>query len=261
MRQSKTALWIALGILLPPIILLITVHPIAQPLWYHDFADQRTFFGIPHFYNVVSNLPFVAFGLWGLWYVARCPTEERFQGRLDRWLYGMFFAFVFLTGIGSVYYHAHPDNDRLLWDRLPLALAFMALFALILAERVSYSLGIMLFLPLLFLGAGSVSEGWGQGDLRPYFLVQLYPLVVIPVLLILFPARFTLTQDLYAALVCYLLAKALEILDRQVYSQGQIISGHTLKHLVASLAPLFILHMIRGRRFAGHIGTAPTINS
>ena len=129
----------------------------------------------------------------------------------------------------------------------------MALFALILAERVHYWAGIALFIPLVILGGASVvywhvSEGWGEGDLRPYLLVQLYPLVAIPIILVLFRARFTLTQDLYAALCCYLVAKALELLDRQVYSQGQIVSGHTLKHLVAALGPYFILHMIQRRR-------------
>ena len=33
--------------------------PIAQDPLYHAFADQRALLGVPHFWNVVSNLPFV----------------------------------------------------------------------------------------------------------------------------------------------------------------------------------------------------------
>ncbi len=158
-----------------------------------------------------------------------------------------------LTGIGSAYYHSMPNNERLFWDRLPLTVAFMSLFALIVAERVNYRLGTTLFVPLILLGGGTViywqlTENWGNGDMRPYLLVQIYPLLVIPLLLWLYPARFTGTSNLYAALACYVLAKGLEFLDRQIYAQGQIISGHTLKHLLAVLGPLFILHMIRRRQ-------------
>ena len=45
---------------------LFLLPPIVQNQDYHDFADQRTLFGIPHFWNVVSNLPFVAVGAAGL---------------------------------------------------------------------------------------------------------------------------------------------------------------------------------------------------
>jgi hypothetical protein len=38
---------------------------IAQPLNYHQFADQRPFFSVPNFFNVVSNAPFLIAGVWG----------------------------------------------------------------------------------------------------------------------------------------------------------------------------------------------------
>lgn len=247
--MKQLFVWLGLGLV--PVLLLLVVPAFPQPLWYHDFADQRCLLCVPHMMNVVSNVPFVVVGLWGLAYVARC-ARERFQGRADRGFYAVFFVAVALTGVGSAYYHSLPNNDRLLWDRLPLAVAFMALFALILAERVHQRAGV-LFVPLVLLGGGSVvywhlTESWGQGDLRPYLLVQLYPLVTLPIILWLFPARFTGTQDLYAALACYVVAKGLEILDRPTYAQGQLVSGHTLKHLVAALGPYFVLHMLKWRR-------------
>src|SRR5262245_46712761 len=112
----------------------------AQPQWYHDFADQRPLLGIPHALNVLSNLPFVAVGVLGVLFVAS-PAARRpggpFLEASERRAFAVFFAAVALTGIGSAYYHAEPGNDRLLWDRLPLAVAFMALFAATIAERIS----------------------------------------------------------------------------------------------------------------------------
>jgi hypothetical protein len=232
---------------------------LAQPQWYHDFADQRCLLCVPHALNVLSNLPFVLVGLVGLWFTLKPhPFHRRaFIHPAERWLFVTLFAAIVLTGIGSAYYHADPTNARLLWDRLPLAVAFMALFAAVIADRVSARAGITLFLPLVLLGASSVvywhvSELRGAGDLRPYLFVQLFPLLAVPLMLLLLPPRYTRGADLVAALVCYLLAKALELLDAQVYAHGQVVSGHTLKHLVAGLSGLWLVVMVVKRRPVGH---------
>jgi hypothetical protein len=46
----------------------------------------------------------------------------------------------------------------------------------------------------------------------------------------------------------YVLAKLLEHLDGQVYSALGLVSGHTLKHLAASLGALWILLLLMQRR-------------
>jgi hypothetical protein len=242
----------------------------AQPLWYHDFADQRTLINIPHALNVLSNLPFVIVGVWGVCFLLT-PAARRPGGAFihsaERWPYFLFFAGVALTGVGSAYYHADPNNARLLWDRLPLAIAFMALFAALLGERLHRKAGLALFVPLALAGAGSVvywhlSEIQGAGDLRPYLFVQLFPLAAVPLLLLLFPARYTRSADLFAGLLCYVLAKGLELLDAQIYGQGQLVSGHTLKHLAAGLSAWWILHMLKHRRpVACQPASAPTPGS
>ena len=88
-----------------------------------------------------------------------------FRESSQRWPYVFFFAAIALTGVGSAYYHWHPDNDRLLWDRLPLAIAFMALFAIIIAERIDRRVGMWLFVPLVILGGGSVVYWHVTGNL------------------------------------------------------------------------------------------------
>jgi hypothetical protein len=228
---------------------------LAQPQWYHDFADQRCLLHIPHALNVLSNLPFVLVGVLGVLFVAS-PAAGRPGGPFlqpgERLRYAVVFAAIALTGLGSAYYHAEPGNARLVWDRLPLAVAFMAFFAITLDERV-HPKAAALFLPLVLLGGASVvywhlSEVHGGGDLRLYLFVQLYPLLATPVILLLFPPRYTRGADLVAALLCYLLAKALELLDAQVYAQGGFVSGHTLKHLVAGLSAGWLLYMVMKRR-------------
>ncbi|PYU18912.1 MAG: hypothetical protein DMG30_26090 [Acidobacteria bacterium] len=118
--------------------------------------------------------------------------------------YAVFFLGVALTSIGSAYYHWAPDNGRLVWDRLPMSIAFMSLLAAIITERITVNAGLRSLLPLMALGIASVlywhlTELKGQGDLRLYGLVQFYPVMAIPLLLTLFPARYTRSADLFVA--------------------------------------------------------------
>ena len=92
---------------------LLLLPPIPQDQNYHDFADQRTLLGIPHFWNVVSNIPFIVIGAVGLWPLRRSPAIV------------ILFLGILLTGFGSAYYHLDPDDSTLFWDRLPMAVSFM----------------------------------------------------------------------------------------------------------------------------------------
>jgi ceramidase len=155
-KVQRFALPILIGLAAVGALLLFIVPPIAQPQWYHDFADQRLLLGIPNFWNVISNLPFLIVGGWGIWYVMASRSAHGVPDSTERWIYLFFFFTVALTGIGSAYYHLEPNNDRFVWDRLPLAMMFMALFAIIIAERLSRRTGILLFVPLAIMGAASL---------------------------------------------------------------------------------------------------------
>lgn len=235
--------------------LFALVGPYPQPLWYHAFADQRTLWGVPHALNVLSNFPFVLFGLWGIAYLASDRSERpgAFVERTERIPYWVFFVGLALTGLGSGYYHADPGNAKLAWDRAPLTIAFMGLFVGVLAERVHVACARCLLWPLVLAGVASVvywdwTERAGAGDLRPYFAVQFFPLIALVLLLTFYPARYTRTGDLVASLTCYVFAKALESLDGQIYDRAGFVSGHTLKHLVAGGSAAFVLLMLAKRR-------------
>jgi hypothetical protein len=257
---DRRSFWLRLAAVLAPgvvgAIVLFAGPPLPQSQGYHHFADQRTFLGVPNCLNVVSNLPFLVVGLLGLRGVLRRDAvgpDRPFLTAPERWPYVVFFLGVGLTAFGSAYYHLDPTNTRLVWDRLPIAVTFMALFAAILGERLGVSIGRHLLLPLVLLGIGTVvywdaGERLGHGDLRPYYVVQFYPMLAIPLLLLLFPPRYTGTAGLFAAVGWYGLAKVLEhLLDAPLYQMFSV-SGHTLKHLSAACGAYAILRMVQLRR-------------
>jgi hypothetical protein len=90
------------------------------------------------------------------------------------------------------------------------------------------------------------TELHGRGDLRPYFLVQFYPMAAIPLICWLFPqGRYTDGRFVAGVFATYAIAKILELYDQFVFHiLGECISGHSLKHLVAALTPLVVLAMV-----------------
>ncbi len=157
-----------LAVLVGGTLAALLADPVAQDPAYHLFADRRSLFGIPNFLDVVSNLPFALVGAAGLYFVSRGTSDAS-----NSTAWRVFFIGVFLTAFGSGYYHLAPDNDTLVWDRLPMTIAFMGFVAIIIGEYLSERLAKTLLLPLLVAGAASVfywahTEALGRGDLRAY---------------------------------------------------------------------------------------------
>jgi hypothetical protein len=231
---------------------LFIIEPVPQPLSYHQFVDMRSWLGISNFGDVVSNLPFALTGGAGLWYVFGPRGSSIFDCRADRLPYAVFFTGVSLVSIGSAYYHLAPDNGRLVWDRLPMSVTFMALFSAFIADRIHSRIGTYWLMPS-FICAGllsviywDLSETLGQGDLRWYFLVQFFPILALPVICWLFPeGRYTSARHLAWVIVWYAASKALEFLDVEIFRLlGNSVSGHTLKHLASAIAVVIVLLMI-----------------
>ena len=247
-RAKAPILLIAPAVILAIVAMFFPAIP--QPLSYHNFADHRGWLGIPNFGDVVSNVPFAIVGIWGL-VVMFTPGKLQFLDSRERWPYLLMFASLILTAIGSGYYHLAPDNARLVWDRIPIMIVFMALLAAVVAERAGVNTGLALFPVLEIVGVASVlywqsTEQRGHGDLRLYAAVQVYAILIL-LLALLLPPRFTGGSDLVVVLGFYALAKVLEGCDRQVFALGHIVSGHTLKHLAAAAAGFWVLRMMKKR--------------
>ena len=224
---------------------------IPQDPEYHLFADNRPIYNIPNFWDVLSNVPLLIVGIWGMIRTVPRPRTPAFNEAYERWPYVVFFLGITLTCYGSAFYHWSPENRTLMWDRLPMAVAFMGIFSGTLGDRINPKAGTLCLVPMLLAGIGSavywyLSELNGSGDLRPYILMQFFTITAILLLLALFPARYTHAGWMIGCGAAYIAAKVLEILDRQIFDMLRI-SGHTLKHVAASLAAACIVVMLRRR--------------
>jgi hypothetical protein len=75
------------------------------------------------------------------------------------------------------------------------------------------------------------------------------PLLIVPILMVLFRPKYTHQWLLPVALASYMLSKLLEAYDREVFVYTQsYFSGHTLKHLLAALSCYVVLMMLKMRK-------------
>ena len=223
---------------------------IAQDPAYHRFADDTSLLAMPNGLNVLSNLVLLWVGLEGLYRLLR-QRSLRIVEEI-RLAYAFFFTALVLIAAGSAWYHWSPDNVSLALDRLPMTLAFMSFFTILLGERVSLRLARSLFPLLLLAGIASIgywqySEAAGRGDLRPYALVQYLPVLLTPLILLLYPARYSRPADIWWMLAWYLAAKLCEVFDDEIYQLLVFVSGHSLKHVAAGIAALVFLRHLRLR--------------
>lgn len=240
---ASLALALGVALLLPPI---------AQWPEYHDFADRRSWLGLPNFADVLSNLPFTLVGLVGLIWLTRRGKGAFVDGR-ERWPWTVFFAGLVVLGPASAYYHLAPDDWGLMIDRLAMSMVFMGWLAVHLAERLDVRLALRALPGLLLLGLASVlywyaSEQAGRGDLRAWGYVQFWPVLLVAWLAWRRPARYTGSSAVAAVYACYALALLLEWLDRPIFLATGLVSGHTLKHLVAGVACAWALAWLMTRR-------------
>jgi len=229
--------------------------PLPQDPAYHDFADQTTIFGIPNFFDVASNLPFLFVGIAGMAVVRHRWHDRDFCADLpEKVVFLTYVLGVALVFAGSGYYHWHPDNETLVWDRLPMTVAFMSLFSAVIADRISLRAGRWMFPALVAAGISSVlywqwTESMGQGDLRPYALVQFLPMLLCIGIFALFKSRYSHARYFWQVAGWYVLAKALEHFDADIYAvTGEMLSGHSIKHVAAALAAYAVVRWMRDRR-------------
>lgn len=248
----KQRVQILIGLLCLGIAIVLMIEPFAQDPRYHLFVDTRSFLGVPNFNDVFSNIGFAVVGILGIHSVARIRRDDDFQKPPDARPFFVFFIGVALVSLGSGYYHLAPSNERLLWDRLPMSIAFMAFCSLIIADRIDSRSGNGWLLAVLgAVGCVSVAywswtESQGRGDLRFYALIQFYPVLVLPLVCGLFPRhRYTAGRGIAWVFAWYGLSKLLEHADSWVFDVlGQTVSGHSLKHLAAAVATFVVLRML-----------------
>lgn len=233
------------------IVGVLCIPAFAQDLNYHSFFDQRRLYGIANFWNVASNLPFLIVGLLGfrLLYL----HKQRAYLKQNRPEYLIFSLGVSLVAFGSGYYHLEPSNNSLLWDRLPMTIAFMSFFCIVIADYISSNFARKCLLPLIILGGTSVlywhyTETIGVGDLRYYALVQFLPVTLISLIVLMFNRDTLHSKLIWATLGMYVLAKVFEAFDYQIYQFLGVISGHSIKHVAAAIGAYYLI--VRAEKLA-----------
>ncbi|MBC7438002.1 MAG: hypothetical protein H7332_18265 [Bdellovibrionales bacterium] len=208
---------------------------LAQSSLHHDFADHRAWLGIPCALDVLSNLPFALWGVAGLVAVRGAPVAVA-QGA-QRSMATLFFAGLIVTAAASGVYHLRPDDAGLVMDRLGMVLPFAGLLGLAVADRVSNRAGVATGLTILVLGPLSVAV-WAQaGNVLPWAVVQFGGMLLVCGLALRQPVAAGLGIRLGLVVAVYALAKLMELGDHQIYElTGRLVSGHSLKHLVAAFA-------------------------
>jgi hypothetical protein len=91
------------------------------------------------------------------------------------------------------------------------------------------------------------TERAGDGNVIPYGILQGYSVIILLLLAVLLPSRYTRARDIYWVFGWYLIAKILEAVDAQIFALGNLVSGHTIKHLAAGAAGLVVCFMLARR--------------
>lgn len=228
-----------LGILLLLIIGFVIVGPpINQDNAYHLFSKEKSYFEIRNFWNVTSNLIFIVVGCYGLFSL----RHERFKIILM-----VFYSGVLLVSAGSAFYHYSPSNATLIWDRIPMTIAFMSLLALVVAEFHYVKWAKYLFIPFVLIGVYSVVHWYLFDDLKPYIAVQFFPILFILISITLFRSKGS-TRPYWALTIAYFVAKLFEHFDAPIGDMLLSVGGHPFKHLSVGIG-IFLFTYLRSDQF------------
>jgi hypothetical protein len=230
------------------VLLLVAVFApaLTQPPHANDFADQRVLWGLPHALDVLSNLPFAIAGLLGLRALRRLPAGE--LSNAQHACARLFFAGLLVVAVGSSWYHLQPNDFGLSIDRASMSIAFAGLLGLLVAGLVSERAGAVTAGALLVLGLASVLAWYASGNVLPWAVVQFGGMPLLLLAALTRPRPGVLAVRWSLVLLAYAVAKLFESNDQLVYATfGELLSGHSLKHVVAALAAWPVLHALAER--------------
>ncbi|PKI70700.1 uncharacterized protein LOC116201540 isoform X2 [Punica granatum] len=230
------------------VLLMVATPKIPYSPKNHIYADMRNFLGVPNTLNVITNFPFLAVGVVGFVFCLQgCFFNISLRGELLGW--ALFFVGIAGVAFGSAYYHLKPIEGRVMWDALPMMIAYASLFSSFVVERVGQRTGLCCFILLLLVALLSASYERTFNDLRLRMMFQLIPCALIPFMSFLFPSKYTHSRYWLWAAGVYLFSKFEALADKKIYhSSSFLISGHSLEHLCLSMYPVLLTVMLMNRK-------------
>ncbi|MEP7296595.1 MAG: hypothetical protein ABI702_10410, partial [Burkholderiales bacterium] len=168
----------------------------------HQYADTRTWLGVPSAANVLSNLPVFWLAVWG-W----CATRTSRWPDTLRLPWQAFHLCVMAAALSAGMYHAAPSNVAYAVTHTCMAGAFALMTLGMLAERVDHRFGsgtvcaiTLLVATLLGATATMAARPEGHVALRMLQLVEAVPILLIPAGLLRLPGANTSAQGRTTAL-------------------------------------------------------------
>ncbi|KAI9118423.1 hypothetical protein K1719_010755 [Acacia pycnantha] len=241
-RWKRTRIWA--GMVFGCIVFLFFTPKIPRSPYHHHFLDMRNLLGVPSTLNVITNFPFLVVGVLGLVFTLEGGVFNiSSQGEAFAW--ALYYAGIVGIAFGSAYYHLKPDNSRVLWDTLPMMVAYAFLFSCLVIERIGQRIGLCCLFTLLFASFLSVAYERIYSDIRFCVIFQLILPFAIPGVAFMYPSRYTHSTYWFWSTGIYLLAKFEAVADKKIYYvNSYIISGHSLEHLCLALIPILLSVML-----------------
>lgn len=211
----------------------------------HPFIDARALWGVPNALDVLSNLAFVPMGAAGLWALRHAPSVHS----AARQSAAVFFMGLLLTCLSSSVYHWAPSAWGLAVDRAGMAVAFAGVLGLATAERISLRAAPWVCATVLLAGLLAIALNYAAGVMAPWIAVQFGGMAVV-LWAAAQPRRAGALGVRWGVVIAiYVVAKCLELGDETIFhATGDMFSGHSLKHALASLAALPVIAALRHNR-------------
>jgi len=236
LKKMKTNKIIFYTAILFSVMFILALSPLTQSQDYHQFAEQRFIGHIPHFGDVLSNLSFIIVGVLLLVESRQWNYVELYKGQKT-----LFKALAYSSialGFGSGYYHWAPTDYTLAWDRATMVLGFAIIFYdscvrydIFGKKKVCQGTTIS---TITFLG--TVIFWMISNRLEPYVFVQFFTMFVL-VILAIKNYKEVPSKHLFNMFIWYALAKLFENQDKLIFMMsGDLMSGHTLKHIAYAMA-------------------------
>lgn len=247
--HSLAPIWLLIAYTLALGLCAVFAPALAQSTHYHAFADTRTFWGLPYAMDVLSNLPLLIAGLAMAWQLQRCGLRMALPWPIWWWLLALAVLGFVLTALASSLYHVRPDDAGVLWDRLAMSLIFAAVIGLAFGQIAHAWAAASMALVTLVAAITALLVWRANGNFSPWIVVQAGGMLLLLAAGLAhkrIPSTLHVPHlPLLALIGCYALAKLAEWGDHAIFELSSgLLSGHSLKHILAALAAWPLLQML-----------------
>jgi hypothetical protein len=257
-RRATVALMLAMA--LAAVVGLVAWGPVGLVPHMHHFVDEGTWLGVPNGLNVLSHVPLIPIGLWGIWRVSRLPSNERL-----RWIWGWFFLCQMLATLGGMFYHLAPGDSAFIWDQVPKSAACSLFAFAFLAERIDRRFGESPAIAAALIASLLGGIWWlyslhheGVGDLRPLIWLEMLPVLLVATGAWTLRGHLLSRQDWMRSQISFAVAQTVDWTDGTVFElTHHAIGGHSVRHLALAACVGWVAYRLGQETVHAKKKTAP----